>query len=298
MLIINKNMKKILSIFAFLAISAGAFAQDDDFLTFTSDNEMHALRFVDHVGIGLTSPMGDNLYTKHTSIIRNYEAFINVLTYKFIPAEDNAISLGVDLGWNRYMPNKDYYFDYQKEQLVIGQTDPIIKNLKKNWLDKRQAGVSNNYILKGFVESREFAKICSDFGITPGTINLTEARDKNLGITKLVSRCYSEVFGRKADTGGLNYWCGKILAAKNKKQEAINTASNGFFHSPEFIKKNTTNEQYVTILYKTFLGREPDTGGFNNWVNKLKSGTSRDTVMMGFTNSTELAKIMESYGIK
>ena len=104
-------MKKILSIFAFLAISAGAFAQDDDFLTFTSDNEMHALRFVDHVGIGLTSPMGDNLYTKHTSIIRNYEAFINVLTYKFIPAEDNAISLGVDLGWNRYMPNKDYYFD-------------------------------------------------------------------------------------------------------------------------------------------------------------------------------------------
>lgn len=138
-------MKKILSIFAFLAISAGAFAQDDDFLTFTSDNEMHALRFVDHVGIGLTSPMGDNLYTKHTSIIRNYEAFINVLTYKFIPAEDNAISLGVDLGWNRYMPNKDYYFDYQKEQLVIGQTDPIIKNLKKNWLDKFSVQIPLDY---------------------------------------------------------------------------------------------------------------------------------------------------------
>ena len=127
---------------------------------------------------------------------------------------------------------------------------------------------------------------------------LSEARDKNLGITKFVSRCYSEVLGRKADTGGLNNWCGKILAAKNQKQEAINTASNGFFHSAEFIKKNTTNEQYVTILYKTFLGREPDTGGFNNWVNKLKSGTSRDTVMMGFANSTEFAKIMESYGIK
>ena len=140
-------MKKILSIFAFLAISAGAFAQDDDFLTFTSDNEMHALRFVDHVGIGLTSPMGDNLYTKHTSIIRNYEAFINVLTYKFIPAEDNAISLGVDLGWNRYMPNKDYYFDYQKEQLVIGQTDPIIKNLKKNWLT---IGASAEFNLPGY----------------------------------------------------------------------------------------------------------------------------------------------------
>lgn len=128
-------MKKILSFVAFLAISAGAFAQDN-FLTITSDNEMHALRFLDHVGFGFTSPIGDNIYTKHTGLFKNNETFINVVTYKFIPSEGNALSLGVDLDWDRYTLNKDYYFDYQKNRLEVGQTEPIISNLKKNWFDK------------------------------------------------------------------------------------------------------------------------------------------------------------------
>ena len=169
---------------------------------------------------------------------------------------------------------------------------------KKNWLDKLDAGVSDLYVLRGFVGSREFKNICADYGITVGEITLTEARDQNLGITQFVSRCYSEVLGRKADKGGLNNWCSKILNASNKKQAAIDMASNGFFHSTEFKNKNTTNDQYVTILYKTFFGRNPDTGGYNNWMNKLNSGTSRDTVLMGFANSKEFANIMAKYGIK
>jgi hypothetical protein len=113
-----------------------------------------------------------------------------------------------------------------------------------------------------------------------------------------VSRCYTEVLGRKAEVGGLNDWCGRILNASNKKQAAINTATNGFFHSPEYMMKNTTNDQYVRTLYRTFLGREPDTGGYNDWMNRLRNGTSRDDVMRGFANSTEFDKIMASYGIR
>jgi hypothetical protein len=152
-------------------------------------------------------------------------------------------------------------------------------------------------VLKGFIGSREFANICMDYGIERGTIKLTEARDQNLGITQFVSRNYSEVLGRKADVGGLNNWCKKILTAADKKQEAINTASNGFFHSPEFLNKNHSNEKYVTILYRTFLNREPDTGGYNDWLKKLKNGTSRDEVLNGFAYSPEFAKLMAKYGI-
>ena len=36
---------------------------------------------------------------------------------------------------------------------------------KKNWLDKLGAGVSNVYILKGFVASKEFANIMAKYGI-------------------------------------------------------------------------------------------------------------------------------------
>ena len=169
---------------------------------------------------------------------------------------------------------------------------------KKGWVEKLDAGMSVNYVLRGFVASREFANICREYGIVQGTITCPENRDQNQGITAFVSRCYSEVLGRKADTGGLNNWCGKILNAADKKQEAINTASNGFFHSPEYLNKNTSNDQYVRTLYRTFLGREADTGGYNNWMAKLNSGTSRDSVMNGFAYSAEFANIMAKYGIR
>ena len=95
----------------------------------------------------------------------------------------------------------------------------------------------------------------------------------------------------------MNNWCRKILEAADKKQEAINTASNGFFQSPEYIAKNTSNDKYVKTLYRTFLGREADTGGYNNWMKKLAEGTSRDEVMNGFACSQEFANIVASYGL-
>ena len=171
-------------------------------------------------------------------------------------------------------------------------------NGKAYWVERRGNVVSNNYILKGFVEGKEFAEICSRYGITAGTIKLTEWRDQNYGVTKFVARCYKEVLNRKADVSGLNNWCKKILTASSRKQAAIDTASAGFFHSAEFGKRNTTNEQYVTILYRTFLGREPDPSGYKDWVGRLKAGTSRDVVMKGFANSTEFAKIIKEYGIE
>ena len=169
---------------------------------------------------------------------------------------------------------------------------------KKGWVEKLDAGMSVTYVLRGFVGSTEFDKICKQYGITRGSINVTEPRDKNFGITSFVSRCYSEVLGRKADIGGLNDWCNRILTASNRKQAAINAASNGFFHSEEYMNKHTSNDQYVRTLYRTFLGREADQGGYNDWMNRLRNGTSRDSVMKGFANSAEFAKIMAKYGIK
>ncbi|MBR4444650.1 MAG: Ig-like domain-containing protein [Solobacterium sp.] len=169
---------------------------------------------------------------------------------------------------------------------------------KKNWVNTLDIGMSQTYVLRGFIASREFAKICADYGITVGSINLTEPRDQNQGITALVSRCYNEVLGRKAEVKGLNSWCSHVLNASNRKETAIVMASNGFFHSVEYLNKHTSNDQYVRTLYRTFLGREADQGGYNNWMNALNSGTTRDTVMRGFAYSKEFADIMAKYGIR
>ena len=62
-------------------------------------------------------------------------------------------------------------------------------------------------------------------------------------------------------------------------------------------KKSKKDEEFVEILYETFLGRASDPAGKTTWVNCLKKGQSRDEVMKGFSNSAEFSKIVASFGL-
>ena len=75
-------------------------------------------------------------------------------------------------------------------------------------------------------------------------------------------------------------------------------AANGFFHSDEFINKNTSNGEYVSILYQTFLGRDLDQAGYELWVGLLdRNEWTRDQVLDGFAESDEFATILASFGL-
>lgn len=169
---------------------------------------------------------------------------------------------------------------------------------KKYWSDKLEKGVSKDHVLKGFVDSKEFTDLCKSFDVKKGTIELTEPRDKNYGITSFVARCYTKALGRDYDVDGLNYHTNNILSSENQKQTAIDTATNNFFHSPEFLNKKTTNNEFIKICYRTFLDREPEPEGMKYYTERLNAGVSRDEVMKGFANSPEFNKLLESYGIK
>src|SRR5581483_8373576 len=61
-------------------------------------------------------------------------------------------------------------------------------------------------------------------------------------------------------------------------------------NSPEAIKKNgsiSSNEEFVTVLYKTLLRRAPDSNGLRSHVNALESGGSRQGQVLAFLNSDE-----------
>ena len=108
-----------------------------------------------------------------------------------------------------------------------------------------------------------------------------------------IERCYTVTLDRPSDTDGFNYWKGRVL---NGDAVGIEVAY-GFMFSPEYIKKNKTNTEYVTDLYTLFMGRDPDEGGFNDWMNKLDEGGTRLDVFAGFANSPEFYNICDSYGI-
>ncbi len=74
-------------------------------------------------------------------------------------------------------------------------------------------------------------------------------------------------------------------------------STRGFFNSPEFCNRNLGNDEYVKVLYRTFLDREYDGDGYDYWMNRLAGGAGRDEVLAGFANSPEFAALMKSYGL-
>lgn len=165
---------------------------------------------------------------------------------------------------------------------------------KEDWKSKLQNGLSREFVFRGFAESAEFGAICQEYGIERGGITLTEGRDLNAGATMFVYRLYINTFDRTPDLHGLNDWSGQIARGETT---AKYVATNGFFHSPEFTSKNYNNEDYVKILYRTFLGREYDDAGLADWVGRLNAGESRDEVLRGFSDSEEFSNIMAEYGL-
>ena len=108
-----------------------------------------------------------------------------------------------------------------------------------------------------------------------------------------IERCYTVTLDRPSDTDGFNYWKGRVL---NGDAVGLEVAY-GFLFSPEYTKKDKTNTEFVRDLYSLFMGRDPDDSGFNDWMNKLDEGASRQDVFAGFANSPEFFNICESYGI-
>lgn len=166
---------------------------------------------------------------------------------------------------------------------------------KEYWLQRLSAGVSREGIFRGFAESEEFTQICGAYSIERGHASVAENRDRNMGLTMFVSRLYTKALGRDYDVSGLNDWCGRIL---DKTWSVTDVATKGFFESQEFLDKDLDNEEYIKVLYRTFLDREYDDEGLKDWMDKLDSGEmSREEVLRGFSYSEEFALIMEEYGL-
>ena len=163
---------------------------------------------------------------------------------------------------------------------------------KAVWVEYLDFGMSMNYVISCFVYSEEFMNICDEYGILNGDVELNENRDINPQITKFVNRCYRETLGRKWDVDGLNSWTGILL----KGEMSPNQVAKSFVFSEEVLNKNLTDDQFVKILYKVYMGREADEAGLNYWIGQIQTGTSWNDMVDQFSNTEEFWEIEEAYG--
>lgn len=160
------------------------------------------------------------------------------------------------------------------------------------WINVLNAGQSREYVLSGFVNSVEFDGLCSEYGISRGFLK-EDGTAINSGIWRFTERLYKKVLGRNGEKDGVEFWTLQIANGACTPE----TVGKSFFGADEYLQKNTSDETYIRTLYSAFMDREPDVDGMNNWVNILRSGTGRDTVLSGFAQSAEFKGIMQSFGL-
>ena len=124
-----------------------------------------------------------------------------------------------------------------------------------------------------------------------------KAFTKNTGSSKaienFVSRFYQSCLNRQADSTGLKFWTDKLMSKTCTGADVANS----FIFSPEFVKKNVSDDSFIDIMYKTFFDRDGDKGGKDYWKDKLNNGISRLYVLSSFVNSNEFSTICNKYGI-
>ena len=109
-----------------------------------------------------------------------------------------------------------------------------------------------------------------------------------------VQRIYKYVLERDSDKDGEDFWLNELSTGKLNGGQLAKQ----FLVSKEFTDKNKNDTEFVTILYKTFFGRDPEKEGLDFWLNNLSSKkNTRDNIVDEFINSQEWADICAEYGI-
>lgn len=127
------------------------------------------------------------------------------------------------------------------------------------------------------------------------TVTIVPPSDPKSSILSFVERIYKYVLDREPEAEGAAFWTEELYSFRRTGAEV----GMQFIFSEEFIARNLSNEDFVTVLYKTFFGRDPEEEGFKFWTSALADGTlDRQAVASGFIYSQEWADTCASYGIR
>ena len=235
----------------------------------------------------------ERMYTKalgRKADVSGVQYWTSVLMKK----EKTAAEVGYGFVFSDEYKNKNTKDDAFVEMLYnVFMDRKSDKEGKNYWVGLLEKGYSRRYVYRKFAHSQEFSDICKSYKITRGVITLDSERDRWPELTEYVGRLYDKALDRHPDDDGMNWWCANI---KNHTMTPV-AAAESFILSPEFESKGLNNEEYIKVLYRTFMGREYDQDGLNYWLGRINSGESRRSILRSFAGCPEFAAIAAKAGI-
>jgi hypothetical protein len=162
------------------------------------------------------------------------------------------------------------------------------------WVNALNGGANRQDVIAGFLNSPEFAGLCANYGINANASAIAGGGS----LHDFVLRFYQLFLERVPGQPEVDGW------VVSMSQGAIKGAgvAQGFIFSPEFMARNTSNEEYLSLLYRAFFNRDPDPGGYNGWLQFLNRAPLRDRatrqyVSEGFVTSAEFAQVCSRFGV-
>lgn len=134
-------------------------------------------------------------------------------------------------------------------------------------------------------------------GIYNGIIEYLKAYGKNILIVKglasaraFVKRVYQRCLNTDPNQTTIDNWADKLAEGKISHVDVIRD----IITSKQFNSRNLTDTQYVDVLYKAVLDRNPDSNGATYWLSQLKV-LDRKTVLNNFLASDEFKSLVNQY---
>ncbi|WP_439141831.1 DUF4214 domain-containing protein [Pseudooctadecabacter sp.] len=146
------------------------------------------------------------------------------------------------------------------------------------WVNNINTGMSRAEVVRRFSESQEHVNLTA-----ADLVTYENDSDATVYAGRLY-RLYEGIFGREPDVGGFLGWMDNFANGMTFVEVA-----GRFMAGPEFqnLYSDTTNEDFVELLYLNVLQRAPDEGGLAGWLNNLDNGMPRETVVERFIESRE-----------
>lgn len=158
-----------------------------------------------------------------------------------------------------------------------------------HWMEKLEAGTLRTIVIDSFLQSQEFTELAVSFNVTA----FNEDDNSLFQINAFVNRFYLIVLDRNPDEAGFNSWTTQMINGESGSNLARN-----FFNSPEFTERQTTDNEFLDIAYRSFFDREADEVGKLAWLAAISAtGISREDIVTGFTGSQEFLDFILRFNI-
>ncbi|MFQ6549315.1 DUF4214 domain-containing protein [Aestuariibius sp. 2305UL40-4] len=153
-----------------------------------------------------------------------------------------------------------------------------------HWVRHLDSGPTRSEVALGFSESQEFVDKTETLSLTVSESALQAAGSDE------IFRLYRATLNREPDLGGFETWTKRLADGMGYEE-----AAGRFVASAEFQRRygETTDTEFITLLYRNVLEREPDAEGLATWLGRLDAGMPRAEAVGALARSAEFVNRTE-----